>query len=372
LARLAVVVFAGLLTSALAPAAWADEDPPAGDGGDDGGDEETRREGDEAPELLEVTGTVVPRFHIVDERGGEPSDTDSQLLFLRRARAQVELQPTAQIRVVVEAELMDPEPVRDAYARYRFSRNLELTAGHFKRPFGAMELDGVWNLLVSERGLSSEFLGGEPFLASGGTELPLTGRMAGRDFGAMLGGRWKLLGGLRWAAGAWNGEGDGGVGGRVAISPGPFTFGVSAGWNHAPADDLRHGAALGVDATLDSRWIFARVEGFIGSLMPVRHALDGRVINAQWAGGYGMLAARLPIPRACILLQPGGKVELLDHATDGKDDELILFTPFVRTDFGEHFRLLIEGNFLVAGDNAEPEGNERVIESFIVQLGARV
>jgi hypothetical protein len=349
----------------LAPVAWADDDPTAPADGDG--------EDNEPPELLEVTGTVVPRFHIVDERGGEPSDNDSQLVFLRRARAQVELQPNEHIRVVVEAELMDPgEPVRDAYARYRFSRKLELTAGYFKRPFGAMELDGVWNLLVSERGLASEFLGGEPFLASGGTELPLTGRMAGRDFGAMLGGRWKKLGGIRWAAGAWNGEGDGGLGARVAISPGPLTFGASVGWNHAPADDLRHGAALGVDATLDSRWIFARVEGFVGSLMPVRHALDGRVINAQWAGGYAMLAARLPIPRACILVQPGGKVELLDHATDGKDDELILVTPFVRADFGEHFRLLIEGNFLVAGDNAEPEGNERVLESFIVQLGARV
>lgn len=360
--RLAIVR-GGLLMSAWASFARADEDPAAGDVDDAG----------TARETLALQGTVMPRFHVVRERGGEPSETERQMVFVRRARAQLTFTPDPRIRLVVEGELMDPEqPVRDAYARYRFDRKLEVTAGYFKRPFGATELDGIWNLLTSERGLSSDLLDGAPALSTDVTgALPLTSPVAGRDVGVMISGRWKKVAGLRWAAGGWNGLGDGGLGARLSISPGPVTVGVSGGWNRATTDGLRDGAALGIDATLDSRWVFARAEGFVGSRMPVEHDRMGDVVRAQWAGGFVLAALRIPIPNACIVVQPGGKVEVLDQATDIRDDELVYLSPFVRADFGDHFRLLIEGNFLVAGENAEI-GGKLVVESLVLQLGARV
>lgn len=338
--------------------------------------DEPSSDGTSLSDTVDFTGTVMPRFHVVRYRGGEPSDTDRQAFFLRRARAQLTFDPDEHIRLVVEAELMDPsQPVRDAFARYRFDRKLEVTAGYFKRPFGATELDGVWDLLPSERGLSSRLLDGSSQVTVGDDlELPLTTPVAGRDVGLMVGGRWKKLAKLEWAVGVFNGHGEGfppGLSARVTVSPGPLTAGVSAGWNHAPVDNLRDGAALGVDVTLDSRWVFARAEGFIGSRMPVDHSTTGEVIHAQWAGGFLMAAARIPLP-GCILLSAGGKLELLDQTTDGRDDELVLVTPLVRAELGKHFRLLVEGNFLVAGRNAEAPGNEIVVESFIVQLGARV
>lgn len=359
--RLAIV-WGGLLSGAWPSLAHADDDgAPAADDVD-------------AADTLEVRGLVMPRLHVVDERGGAPSDTDRQLVFLRRARAQLAFEPDRHLRLVVEGELMDPSaPVRDAYARYRVDRKLEVTAGYFKRPFGATELDGVWDLLVSERGLGSRMLRGRTQAAAeGADERPLTSRVAGRDVGVMLAGRWTKLAGLGWSAGGWNGHGEGGLGARLTVSPGPVTLGVSAGWNRAPDEGMRNGAALGVDVTLDSRWVFARVEGFVGALMPVTHDAAEEVIWAQWAGGLLVAAARIPIPGACIVLLPGGKVELLDQTTDGRADELILISPLLRADLGEHFRILLEGNFLVAGDNAETPGAELVIESFVLQLGARV
>ncbi|MBI2897697.1 MAG: hypothetical protein HYY06_29325 [Deltaproteobacteria bacterium] len=336
-----------------------------------------RAETDARP-TIEARGMVQVRYHLVDDQDLDASvlsSEDQSTFFLRRARVQASFRPDERILLTLEGELSTPdEPVRDAYARYRFAKALEVTAGNLKRPFGATELDGAWEILTAERGLVSSRL----------RDLELSGR----DIGFLLSGRFKRLAGLRYAAGLFNGDGGGlsgeglsklvpGAAARLSVSPGPLTVGAAVSWNGKEVDTVVTPAGWAVegDATLDSRWLFARVEGFLGKN---RRAVYGQYDH--YAGALAILTARIRVPAICTTFEPGFKAELLDTSTSQKNDELLLLTPLVRVHLGEHFVLHLEGNVLLreAFDAARPEeGGVRLEdqvpqETFLVQLGARV
>jgi hypothetical protein len=343
-----------LLSAFFAGPAFADPAPQT-EAGEAGPVERTLEEMN-----LEFTGLLQTRYQLVErDEFGVNEDT----LLVRRARAQIELEPMDRLLLVLEGELASQTPIRDAFARYRFHRMLEITAGHFKRPFGATELDSGWEVPTSERGLASDRL--------------RTANLAGRDVGAMIGGRWKKALDLRWAIGAFDGEGGEAVedvAGRLSISPGPVTIGGAAtysrgrrlattGTTYDPG--LREAWAYEGDVTLDLDVAFARVEVFAGENRERTH--DNHF--GRFFGVSALAMARIALP-GCVRLEPGGKIERFDSSVTFGDDAVMVVSPFVRTQFGEHLQLLVEGNFVIADDFITPTfvPPQRTL---VIQLGAR-
>lgn len=317
---------------------------------------------------LEVTGLLQTRYQIVerDELGvNEPT------FLVRRARAQIELEPMEHLTLTLEGELASREPIRDAFVRYRFDKAFEVTAGHFKRPFGATELDSGWEVRTSERGIASDRLHAE--------------NLAGRDVGAMLGGRVKRLWGLRWAIGAFDGEGGEPVedlAARLSVSPGPVTIGgaVTYSRGRAPSEPgdptydpgLREAWAIEGDATLELAPLHARVEVFAGDNREVTHRDAERIRPdhyGRFLGVLGLAAVRIALP-GCVALEPGAKVERFDSSVTYGDDAVLMVSPLLRAHFGEHLQLLLEGNFVFADEFIVPSFVPPQ-RTFVIQLGAR-
>ncbi len=306
---------------------------------------------------LEFTGLLQTRYQIVerDELGvNEPS------FLVRRARAQVELEPMRHLTLTLEGELASREPLRDAFVRYRFDKAFEVTAGHFKRPFGATELDSGWEVVASERGIASDRLHAE--------------NLAGRDVGAMIGGRWKRALGLRWAIGAFDGEGGEpveDVAARLSVSPGPATVGGAATYSRgrklgtAYDAGLREAWAFEGDVTLELAPLFARVEVFAGENRERTHEDH----FGRFFGVLGVAAVRIALP-GCVALEPGVKVERFDSSVSYGDDAVLMVSPLLRAHFGEHLQLLLEGNFVFADEFIVPSFVPPQ-RTFVIQLGAR-
>lgn len=309
---------------------------------------------------LEVTGLLQTRYQIVerDEHG-----VDEPTFLVRRARAQLELEPMARLHLTLEAELASRDVLRDAFAQYRFHKAFELTVGHFKRPFGATELDSAWQVVTSERSIASDRLHAQ--------------NLAGRDVGAMVGGRWKRALGLRWALGAFDGEGGEPIedlAARLSVSPGPLTIGgavtYSRGRKIAPTGEtydagLRRAWAFEGDATLELAPVFARVEVFSG----VNREFTHRPSYGHFLGVLAIAAVRIGLGGG-VALEPGVKVERFDSNVTYGDDAVLMVSPLLRAHFGEHLQLLLEGNFVDPDDFIVPTfvPAERI---FVIQLGAR-
>jgi len=309
---------------------------------------------------LEVTGLLQTRYQVVerDELGvNEPT------FLVRRARAQIEIEPMKHLTLTLEGELASREPLRDAFVRYRFDKAFEVTAGHFKRPFGATELDSGWEVVTSERGIASDRLHAE--------------NLAGRDVGAMIGGRWKRALGLRWAIGAFDGEGGEPVedlAARLSVSPGPVTVGGAVTYSRGRAlatsgttydPGLREAWAFEGDATLELAPVFARVEVFAGENRERTHEDH----FGRFFGVSGVAAVRITLP-GCVALEPGVKVERFDSSVTYGDDAVLMVSPLLRAHFGEHLQLLLEGNFVFADEFIVPSFVPPQ-RTFVIQLGAR-
>lgn len=309
---------------------------------------------------LEVSGLLQTRYQVVER---DQYGVDEPTFLVRRARAQVAFEPVERLELVLEAELSSSTPLRDAYARYRFDKAFEVTAGHFKRPFGATELDSSWKVIASERGIASDRLHAE--------------NLAGRDVGVMVGGRWKRALGLRWALGAFDGEGGEPVedmAARLSVSPGPVTVGGAVTYSRGRAlattgttydPGLREAWAIEGDVTLEEGPIFARVELFHGENRERTHEDH----FGRFLGISGVATVRLHIP-GCIVLEPGAKVERFDSSTRYSDDAVTMVTPLLRAHFGKHLLLLVEGNFVFADDFIVPAFIPPQ-RTFLLQLGAR-
>lgn len=309
---------------------------------------------------LEFTGLLQTRYQVVER---DQYGADEPTFLVRRARAQLELEPMKHLLLTLEGELASSRPLRDAFARYRFHKALEVTAGHFKRPFGATELDSGWEVISSERGIASDRLHAEG--------------LAGRDVGAMVGGRWKQALDLRWGIGAFDGQGGEpveDVAGRLSVSPGPLTVGGAASYSRGRTlatsgttydPGLREAWAFEGDATLELRPVFARVEVFAGENRERTHEDH----FGRFFGILGVASVRLALP-GCVTLEPGVKVERFDSNVQFGDDAVTMVSPLVRTHFGKHLQLLLEGNFVFADDFIVPSFIPPQ-HTFVIQLGAR-
>jgi hypothetical protein len=309
---------------------------------------------------LEVTGLLQTRYQIVER---DALGVNEPTFLVRRARAQIEVEPMDRLVLTLEAELASRDVLRDAFAQYRFHKALEVTAGHFKRPFGATELDSSWEVVSSERGIASDRLHAE--------------NLAGRDVGAMVGGRWKRALGLRWAVGAFDGEGGEPIedlAARLSVSPGPLTVGGAVTYSRGRAlatsgttydAGLRAAWAVEGDATLELAPVLARVEVFAGENREHTHEDQ----FGRFLGVLAVAAVRLDLG-GCVALEPGAKVERFDSNITYGGDAVLMVSPLLRAHFGEHLQLLLEGNFVFADEFIVPSFVPPQ-RTFVIQLGAR-
>jgi hypothetical protein len=139
---------------------------------------------------LRLRGRLFVRWGATDERDGWASR-----FSLARARADARWKVGKRLRLGLEFEASDGFEIRDVYARFQPWRWLRLTAGHFKKPFSRLALDGLGDLAFVERGLLDRF----------GVRRSRYGGFGARDFGAMVTTRFKGLARLRVDLGAFSG-----------------------------------------------------------------------------------------------------------------------------------------------------------------------
>jgi len=120
-----------------------------------------------------VSGRVFARQTLRDaslEGTGLPWRWEQQIAS---ARLTVEYRHKKTIKTVIEVDFSDGDAsLKDAYVRWRMAREWTLQAGRFKRPFSAVQLEGLWTLPVVERGLLSD-------LEFNTVALPMGGRSDG-------------------------------------------------------------------------------------------------------------------------------------------------------------------------------------------------
>ncbi len=89
------------------------------------------------------------------------------------ARLSVEYRHHRTLKTAIEVELGSGEAeLKDAYVRWRPLRSFGIKAGHIKRPISAIQLEGLWDLPIIERGLLSD-------LEFNTVKLPFGGRSTG-------------------------------------------------------------------------------------------------------------------------------------------------------------------------------------------------
>lgn len=141
---------------------------------------------------MELSGRVMTGFESVLTKptvaqGG--ARTDEYGFFVQQARFELEAELDERFELEVSAELSDgldpkisafdinrPQYLRDAFLQARFSREVRLRAGHFKRPFSRLALTSAADLPVRSRGLLDD-------------ELIEDARWGDRALGAMLWGK---------------------------------------------------------------------------------------------------------------------------------------------------------------------------------------
>jgi len=82
---------------------------------------------------------------------GTPETDDS--FFLDQARLRLDADFGGRARAVVSADLDSVPMVRNAYAGYRFTRELRLRVGRFRRPYSTIEMTNRGRLPFRERGV---------------------------------------------------------------------------------------------------------------------------------------------------------------------------------------------------------------------------
>lgn len=134
-------------------------------------------------DTLRIRGRLQSGWQMtVDNNTGSWSDS----FYLRRARLDGRWTPVDWAKLVLEMQfdLADGLEARDVYGEFSFAPWLNLTLGHFKKPFSRLRLMSPYDLVIPDRGLLDDQVVGDTKY----------GGFGARDIGAMLSG--ELEGGL--------------------------------------------------------------------------------------------------------------------------------------------------------------------------------
>jgi hypothetical protein len=135
---------------------------------------------EEISESLRIRGRLHSGWQL---SGSESPDSWSDSFYLRRARLDGRWKPNDWSKLNLEFEFsQDKFRIRDAYAEFSpfkdLGLDLDLTVGHFKKPFSRLRLMSPWDLDIPERGLMNAFV-------ANGTRF---GGFGARDVGLMISG----------------------------------------------------------------------------------------------------------------------------------------------------------------------------------------
>lgn len=230
------------------------------------------------------------------------------------------------VRAVLEADLVEGDPLKDAFLEIEPSNAFEMRAGQFKAPLSAIESESSWTLPTIRRGFLHEVL--------------VDGLMlAGRRPGAQL--RWKGDGALepRLLAGVWQGGPPGSpragedadwfghnAAARGSIEPRKgLQLGAGAEWRTAePAPGVRprrfHAAA--VDVVFErKRGLRLWGEALGGSSWHDADPADGR--DALFAGSRWIAGWRFDVGQRGMWLEPFALAGMLDPNLAVRRDALV-------------------------------------------------
>lgn len=110
---------------------------------------------------LEFGGRLMTGWEYADERprNGQPGEDLTEFgFFLRKAIFKVDAEWRERLRMQLDFDVSKNDPLRDAWANYRFTRWFQVRAGLQKRPFSRLELRGASKLPVRERGLGNDLI----------------------------------------------------------------------------------------------------------------------------------------------------------------------------------------------------------------------
>jgi hypothetical protein len=289
------------------------------------------------------------------EHDAESDDYDNEF-YIKRARVQFEWVPVKWLKAVIEleaSEAIEGSLLRDAFVRVSPMRQLELQVGQFKKPFSGLELLSPSKRKLIDRGP--------------GNGLVVEDLMYGdRDLGVQVSGRLVKSIKLDYAVGAFNGSGpnlgDPGrskdLAARLELRPvkplelaanGSFKF--FADLERQPGKPSRAWAA-GLDARLTLGGFRLYVEGLVGQNHAAYiSAAPGSEITAdnppEFLNALGVISYKHEFDVSWgFAIEPAFKAELLEPSTVFVDDHVLAFTPGLNTYFGEHFRLMINGEFI--------------------------
>lgn len=273
---------------------------------------------------------------------------------LERARLELTFLPAKWIEATIEAALDDVDErgtpddlLRDAFARLKPRKWLELRVGQFKKPFSLMELRSKGKLPVITRGLSNDFLVRE--LGYGG-----------RDVGAALGGRLKAPLRLEWMVGVFNGAGANQLeddpsgakdaAGRLEIEP---VDGLKLGLNGSirnfdlsiPENEDKPATAWMTGGDLQFKWRGLRLQ--IEGLYGVNHLSAG---HPEAASLQALATWKFKLPRRKMSLQPVVRVDALWPVFSERGDRAWLATAGVNWQIADHVRLMLQVEVIRADD----------------------
>lgn len=109
---------------------------------------------------LEASGRVIGGVEWFREHP-EPGETAARIrqpFFLKQARIKLKVRLSKMFLLSMSANLNSEPPIRSAYLNVRLDRSLQFRFGRFKRPVSRLELTGIADLPIINRGLTNDEL----------------------------------------------------------------------------------------------------------------------------------------------------------------------------------------------------------------------
>ncbi len=315
-------------------------------------------------EKLTISGYTQARFVYDDS---VDSSRVNNSIFVRRNRLKLAAEMSDQTSLTVQVDFASSSILKDAFVTFSPGKNLEFTAGQFKRPVSAEELLSSSKTPTLDRGLTDEFLVGLGY--------------AGRDQGLMLSfsdnqGKIHLSAGMFSGAGEENVSKGDNLGAsqtelqnrakdfaaRLVYSPklasGSFQFAGNvslrtAGTSFVEATTTHNSksfVSFGGDAALKlDNGFYVSVEVFSGDDF-TNFADTLTSFNApSFFGGHiaALYHAKLQNSAVVTAIQPEVRFESFDRNTDAGNDRQSLFSGGLSLFFGKSVRW--RNNIIVRG-----------------------